>query len=308
MIKYKEHNGLTLACYAPTAERNDPLVNVSRGHIRDAEGNYVCRPFDRFYNLGEVPVDFTEGVVYEKLDGSMLNYWHHDGEWHFSTKFSFGDATTGWGNEFGAVCRKLIKPDWKFEPGWTYTFEFTSPENRVVHPYTEWKLWLLQRRNNATGVEEVDLEGFDNAPHYGVKTLTEVVQMASALDQFDEGYVVRGATGKVKVKNPAYLLLHKVRGAMGRKSIMELVASEEYTEYLAYFPEDFKALEPYIDAWTKVKVLARSYGWVKPLSRREVAEAVKNDPFKSMAFAVYDGRDPLDIPVGRKIKLMECVL
>ena len=40
---------------------------------------------------------------------------------------------------------------------YTYTFELTSPENKVVTPYSDRSLWLLSIRN-MTNLEELPLD------------------------------------------------------------------------------------------------------------------------------------------------------
>jgi hypothetical protein len=73
-----------------------------------------------------------------------------------------------------------------------------------------------------------------------LNSLAEVADLAAALPQMDEGYVVVDASfNRVKVKNPSYLaLLHlKESSSSSVKALVQLVLTNEGSEFLTYFPE-----------------------------------------------------------------------
>lgn len=86
---------LVNACYKMTeSSKTDPLVMECRGLVFD-KGNFkaASRPFDRFFNYGEVPdittkVNYENCSVQEKLDGSLINFYYSEryGTWFVSTK------------------------------------------------------------------------------------------------------------------------------------------------------------------------------------------------------------------------------
>ena len=54
----------------------------------DGRAQYVCRPFDKFFNVGEVnaaDIDWSTAQVREKVDGSLMKIWFDNGDWHLST-------------------------------------------------------------------------------------------------------------------------------------------------------------------------------------------------------------------------------
>jgi hypothetical protein len=54
----------------------------------------------------------------------------------------------------------------------------------------------------------------------------------------DEGYVVVDANfNRVKLKNPAYVAVHHLKGKSAEHNIMEIVKSNEIEEFAATFPE-----------------------------------------------------------------------
>jgi Phage integrase family/RNA ligase len=123
----------------------------------------VSRSFDKFFNFGEGhgrPIDWKTARVMEKLDGSLMVMFHHDGDWRvqsnglpdtngtiganrvtleslfWSTFRDLGYAVPTTGNE--ALC---------------FAFELTSPHNEVVVRHRSAGLHLIGVRNRETQAE-----------------------------------------------------------------------------------------------------------------------------------------------------------
>jgi len=74
--------------------------------------------------------------------------------------------------------------------GFTYMFELTSPQNRVVVQYHETKLWHIGNRDNKTLLEcKVDI-GIPKPREFALGTLEECIESAKQLDHKEEGYVI----------------------------------------------------------------------------------------------------------------------
>ena len=68
--------------------KTHPIVRECRGLVMDKNTKtMVSRSFPRFFNWGEVAdemgnFDFRDFASYEKVDGSLVLIYHHDGRWH----------------------------------------------------------------------------------------------------------------------------------------------------------------------------------------------------------------------------------
>lgn len=311
-----------------------PIVRECRGLVLDYDLNIVARPFDRFFNRGEADTAQYEGMLlrwFEKLDGSFIKLYMHQGQWHMGTRgTAFGESeVNGFGITFNelalralgftttAELQKMCK-DAALIPGTTYMFELTALENRVVTRYEKASMGVLAARNNETGDylprEHLKrLEPFCDVLE-GVGGTAEFMALkANTLTGLKEGFVGY-LDGKpvMKIKADAYVAVHHLRGeGLNPKRISELVATGEEDEYLAYFPEDEPMIGPYIDAKCRMlNEMDAVYREVKHIEdQKEFALAVKSDFGHALMFIarregkfvwqVYAGLD-----VSRKAKMI----
>lgn len=232
--------------------KTDPTVSVCRGLITDLNYNIISRPFDRFFNYGEIPessLNLKTVKAFDKIDGTLIKIYFHNG-WHVSTRanpyanqfisgfpiISFRDLV------FSVVSLEEI--DKKFDKKFTYMFELTSIYNKIVTNYgADTKLWYLMSRNNKTGeyISHKDYLDFCSFPsEYYFKTIEECLDKSLTLDGLKEGFVIYdGNTPILKIKSPSYIVAHRLRGnnTIKMSNIIELFASGELSEYLSYFPE-----------------------------------------------------------------------
>jgi len=129
-------------------------------------------------------------------------------------------------------------------------------------------------------------------------TSFETLQEFNDLDALDEGYVLQaemcpGAYWRLKVKNPAYLVIAHLRenGAISYKRIVQLIFMGEHAEYLSYFPEDYSAFEPWLKAYEKlIADIEKRYQKNKHLvAQKDFALAVKEAPCAAVLFALRKG-------------------
>jgi RNA ligase len=190
-------------------------------------GDLLSRSLHKFFNLGEreglADLPLEEGADLSlKIDGTMLSAFTspaRPGELRFHTK---GGMT-----EHAARGLTLAPPNVialakeAIGQGGTPTFEWTSPENRVVIPYETVEFRLIAIRDRVTGVY---LEGMANelARKNGVARpgslgrvtgLTEAAEVLTRLGARTdiEGAVLTWADGhRVKWKTRDYHARHKV--------------------------------------------------------------------------------------------------
>lgn len=277
-ISVKQTDDLLMLNYNQIdSPKTHPIVRECRSLILEAGTlKVVSRSFDRFFNQGEAlnvmpEIDWSRAVAYEKVDGSLIKIYSYKGHWYISTKgMVYGDSDCmGYGVTFYELVLKALgcENDAEFQTLcnsnlWfdrTYICELTSVENRVVKRYEGYKLHYLACRINDTG-EYVDEEqyatnfGMRRINKYAFNSVEDCLRTARELKDLDEGYVVyQDGIPISKVKSPAYVAVHHIRGeGLNPKRVMQLVLTGEQDEYLNYFPDDKVVIDPYTDAFNRL--------------------------------------------------------
>jgi hypothetical protein len=182
----------------------------------------------------------------------------------------------------------------------TIIFEMVSPETRIVTPYKEAALYLLNVRDRLTG-EYLGLEStyywstdinarWKYPLEYSFDTFDDIVLASKKLPAMEEGYVVKDGSWMIKVKNPAYLAIAHLRenGAITEKRVVKLVYMQDHEEYLIHFPEDQQEFDPYIKAYDKmienIKITNEYSHAIE--DQKEYAMAIIDCPAKSILFAM----------------------
>ena len=239
-----------------------PEMQDCRGIILEkGTWNVMSLAFRKFFNSEEgnaAKIDWNTAHVLEKLDGTMIQVYY---DWHDMTWYA---GTTGTANGEGEVNNKngttfndlfwdTVNNKYTFNvcllnKDYIYVFELTTPYNIVVKPHGESSATLLAVRNRNTLVELSgrDLEmtavsldiplvkSFDiNASNVG-----HLLKTFEGMPWSEEGYVVRdGNDNRVKVKNPAYVAVHHLKGKTAEHNILTIVKTNEIEEFAATFPE-----------------------------------------------------------------------
>jgi hypothetical protein len=239
-----------------------PLVRECRGLVLDESDNWavVARPFDKFFNLGEskaATIDWTTAKVQEKLDGSLiLLYYYAPWEaWLVGTSGTPDASGTVSGADFTfeqLFWRVFMDlgyqlPDPERAKEWCFMFELCTAYNRVVVRHERQRLVLLgARRKDGLEVDAPFANHFLDLMYEEVRQFRlhrehEVISTLATMNPVkQEGYVVCDAQfNRVKVKCPAYLALHRIKGngypSKGR--LLELIQMGEMSEVLAVYPE-----------------------------------------------------------------------
>lgn len=231
-----------------------PLVQEARGSIftRNEDGMWVCvcRAMDKFFNWGEpcaATIDWKSAKVMEKVDGSLIKVWHHNGKWHVSTN----NTINAYQNEivegitFGSLFDRLRHFNLEdLDTHYCYWFELVSKWNPLVVQYKDEALYYLGCRNMGTMKEEGGIpEPLCCQPHptyYNFHSLQECISTAALLDRDHEGFVVvDSGWNRIKVKGSEYLRLAKLRGndLPTTKYLIELWRNKSLDDYYAAFPQ-----------------------------------------------------------------------
>lgn len=231
--------------YTTNTVYSEDWDNVSlhaRGIVFDyATGEVLARPFDKFFNLGEM-IDTETGVlkpiagyvkqhlgfdnlsgdykhqkfrVMDKLDGSLgIAFWTGT-DWYVKTAGSFESDQAKWANEWFDM---IIDPS-ILDKSKTYLFEIIYDEDKHPIEYDFEGLVLLGIVDTKTGIEEPLSEILCvakelNIRHAEVLEFTdfdEVVKYAKNLPKTKEGVVITFENGfKLKVKGDEFLALQKI--------------------------------------------------------------------------------------------------
>lgn len=309
------------------------LVRECRGLVLEkGSWNVVSYALFRFFNYGEHPtitrsIRISDAVILEKIDGSLISCFFYKGKWRMSTRGRIdGDGGLPLGNgTFSDLFWDVVTQRYPnlvkcLDSQYTYYFELTAPENRVVTPYADRALHLLTMRQIETWKEVGRSVVLDAANQMGVRlpgeytarTAEDVVRMARELKPMEEGYVAVNYSQtdcdglsykRVKIKNPAYVAMAHLKesATSSIRGFLQVVIRGEEEEVISYFPE----YKPYIDEikakWSVfvdsimsvekdvAPLLARKSAGDKDV-RKDFAQIVTRTPFPAYWFAVYDGK------------------
>jgi len=290
------------------------IVRECRGVILDEQENYkpVCVPFYKFGNYGEtyVPdIEWSTARVQEKIDGSIIKLWYHNGEWHTSSNGEIDArsavAQGAWSGEKSNVTLfDLFWDAWSrtgvslssLDTNFTFMFELTSPFNRIVVRYPETEIWHIGTRDNGTLQEcHIDI-GIKKPAEYPLQTLEDVITAAKSLEDNREGFVVvDGKYNRVKVKSPRYVVLaHLLAGVSTDRNLLELILKGEKSEFLTYFPEyepDVLRMESkYASLINRLEDEAALVFSTAYENRKEMAAVITKQAHAAFLFSYADGK------------------
>lgn len=241
--------GLSLFCYTKNAvfeKKWDAITLLSRGLIVDPrEERVVATPFSKFFNVGETGETIPDLAfeTFEKVDGSLIIVYWHDGYWRTATKGSFSSDQARWAAQHIAAydLRCLDK-------GTTYLAEAVYPENRIVVHYTEAGLVLLAAYDGAgyeVPFDEIkcvgDRLGWHVANRHAYSSVSDLIAKAKLLPPSEEGFVLRFENGlRLKVKGDEYKRIHALISRCTPLAMWEaMAAGDDLNTLRRDLPEEF---------------------------------------------------------------------
>lgn len=236
-----------------------PITLAARGLIVDANARVIAAtPFPKFFNIGErgEPVPDLPFETMEKLDGSLIIIFHHNGRWRTATKGSFTSSQAQWAENF--LENQDLGP---LTPGITYLAEAIYPENKIVVSYEELGLILLAAYDES-GVElpypTVEAVGaalsWRTLRRYTFASVSDLVTHAETLPRTEEGFVIRFENGhRLKVKGNEYRRIHALISRVTPLALWEAMAAGDDLGLIRRdlpeeFWNDFDAIRSLIDA------------------------------------------------------------
>lgn len=285
-----------------------PIVRECRSLVIElGTWEVISKSFTRFPNLGEYDdgqFNWSNYRIEEKVDGSLINLYCYNG-WKIRTSSSFGEGIImpglphTWSSLFWDLFPKEIVPD--LNPNVTYTFELCSPYNVVVKRHDRPHLKFLSSFNNKSFAENslsyncviADVLNIPRPTLYPFSSIEEGLKWLETQPANFEGFVLVDDRGhRIKVKNAAYLALHRLKnngtGFLPRNLVpLILTKPEEKSEILTYFPEikkEWERCENYINSTIKSADIVLND--LKTLNKKEFALAIAHHEYalKSILF------------------------
>lgn len=314
-IKYRIFNYRLVGFDTFTNNENAKWARGTMFDITDeANVKLVCRPMQKFFNYAEGAVKHDSPEVevlyiHEKLDGSLISTYLHQGELRLKSK---GSLESTQAKDAEAFLNSPEQAELKYiltsiaKSGCTANLEWTSPDNRIVVDYEKDELRLLNIIINDTGKLFFDIFNAINRPEFKAKTcyvkdleriksgeysLTELVEKMYN-EEFGEGYVITlfnkitSEVYQVKVKNHKYCNLHKLKDSINsNKTLCELVIRGQTDDIVEAFIHDEAALNKInemelkvIPIYNKMLLKVEAFNlYNKHLDRKEFAIKAKEE-------------------------------
>jgi RNA ligase len=269
----------------------------------------LARPFAKFFNYGEpeaAKIGLDEPVaVFDKVDGSLgIYYIAPDGLPAIATRGSFSSPQALHATQ---VLRKRYR-NFRAPEGLTPLFEIVYPENRIVLDYKGLDdLVLLGFVRHVDGAvfhpsPFVD-RTFRSAEYFGTMPLYKAMEMMHREDA--EGFVVIGSElgAMVKLKEEAYLALHKIIFGLTERAVWERMKAGDSVEKICEgLPDEFhpwvkEVYRRLVDAYWEIHDQAMGgfrYVISDPYaldSRKEFALRAKNCRHTALLFLLLDGQE-----------------
>lgn len=294
------------------SDMNNIICQEARGIILEIINSNVkllCHSFDKFFNYGEPQgaktlelFDFNNCTWQEKRDGSLLRIWYYKDKWRISTsgtidankatidipscKYkSFGDMFR---NIFTTYDEDLDILDYTY----TYSFEMTSPDNKIVVDYENNELTLIGIRDNQLNKE---LDPYTSNPFTNIKCADKFKfsNLASALENINkrcnfEGLVLCDTSfRRVKIKTDEYLVLAKLTDETSSdRGILKLILEDKIDDIQNRLPHIEKRIENIRSFLrSEIETIFLLYQQVDfTQSRKDIALQLKDNPYSSFVF------------------------
>jgi len=313
-IKHKRHSKypdlISFKYNQLSSPFGEKIVQEARGIILDESANWniVAKGFNKFFNYGEsnaANIDWLTAKVQEKLDGTLILLYYYNNEWQVATSGTpdAGGKVNNNGLTFAelfwnVVAAQKIRLNY-LSTNYTWVFELCTPVNKIVVPHIDSKLWLLSSFYiHGDSVNEVlpdkSIEKTVKVyipQQYPLYSLDDCLFAASQLNPLvNEGFVVVDKfKNRVKIKSPAYVMLHHAKDELSVKRMCDIIRKGEQTEFqlvLDSLPEHKVLFNRVVQLHENAAALAENlYQQYKDIKdQKKFALKVKDSGYSSLLF------------------------
>ena len=271
---------------------------------------------DKFFNIDQVPdsaysviKDYKIKNVYNKEDGSIASFVR------LPNGKVMGRSKTSFQSEQAIEVQKIydndehIKKfvDFCMDSDIVPIFEYVSPTNRIVVPYSNTDLILLRLRDNKTG-EYLDIDDYSHQLD-GITvaaseetTLDELLKVKDVIEG-KEGWIIQFENGKmVKLKTPWYIDRHRLftEDLNRENTLISLILDENIDDVIAQLEEPTKKeeIEEVIDIVNhQMNILSNQIDdFLKNYKgdRKDFALKFRKNPLFGISMGIINGKDKMD--------------
>lgn len=215
---------------------------------------------DKFFNVDQTPCSMYSVIkyfkiksVYNKEDGSVASFIK------LPNGKIVGKSKSSFESDQAVSIQKIYEEDkniqsfvkWALDNDIDPIFEYVSPKNRIVLPYSNTSLVLLRLRNNITG-EYLDVDDYSDkydgisvASSHGEHTLDDLINLKK-IETDKEGWVVQFENGKMaKVKTDWYIDRHRLytEDLNRENTLISMIINETIDDVISQIDDDVKKAE-----------------------------------------------------------------
>ena len=153
-----------------TYDELSPLQRECNGAIYEKNTNkLVCACFDKFNKDSVNPeemfsLDDEDLNIECSINGTLIRVYYYAGKWYFATKKCINADHAYWASRksFGTMFQECLneKPQFDFDPQYTYFFIMHHPENQNIFPITKMELFHISTYQLETNKFLVQYIGF----------------------------------------------------------------------------------------------------------------------------------------------------
>lgn len=295
---------------------------LSYDHICPGRTHIVALPFFRFFNFGQeaaikINWDDPKLSIQEKLDGSLCIVYACPitNSFQVATR-SVPNADQLMDNQkytFRQLFEKALEEQLHMsfddftrahlQKHITYLFELTSAYNQIVVKYEKPSITLLGARDINT-LQEIDISTLNvpvPRPHiYALNSLDEILAYVSSREPFEhEGVVVCDSSfRRVKIKNPSYVIAHKLKSSIGSspRNMLEAILLGKDDDIISLLPkelaDDLEQMKAkLVQVINNYDLIYKTIMNMKPASKKEFAVIVHKQNIYAVPFyKFYDGK------------------
>jgi len=295
------------------------LANECRGLVLEyGTWDVVAFSFKRFFNSHQghaAEIDWSTAKALEKVDGTLITFYHYDGHWRFSTRGvpdASGEVPAQTGEHFRFYIEGLLYAEGLsvddlcagLPEHYCVVCEYVGPYNRIITDYREENLYLLAMtdRDVCEDVEPPETWRWPFSWPVEIRrvgSLEAVMEMTRDLDTLDEGFVVVDAGyNRIKVKAESYRSIARLINAgkeRTEKHYAAIVLSGRGDEIKQHFPELAEKIDEHNEALADaIGEATHLWIWNHEIPDRKVfAMLVKHAKLSAWLFMRYGGKTAL---------------